>query len=203
MASIDSYLDRACARLRANPAEVEDLRREIRAHLEDLIEQYCAEGMSRPEAAERAIAWLGKAEQIQTGLGAVFHGDPEWVRRLKGMAVGGLLGAVLPLLVPFAGHATTADATLGAASGVCIGLLSASRSRLVAGFAIGSLTWFAATVGSLAALAVSSTVPASSPLQLAHSVLFALVAGGAFGVLVAAGSALLLSLLSRSGSRLG
>ncbi len=202
MASIDSYLDRACARLRANPAEVEDLRREIRAHLEDLIEQYCAEGMSRPEAAERAIAWLGKAEQIQTGLGAVFHGDPEWVRRLKGLAVGGLLGAVLPLLVPFAGHAAT-DATLGAASGVCIGLLSASRSRLVAGFAIGSLTWFAATVGSLAALAASSTATGSSPLQLANSVLFALIAGGIFGALVAAGTALLLSLLSRSGSRFG
>ncbi len=30
---------------------MEDIRRGIRAHLEDLIEEYCAEGMSRPEAA--------------------------------------------------------------------------------------------------------------------------------------------------------
>jgi len=197
MASIDSYLDRACARLCANLAEVEDVRREIRAHLEDLIAQYCAEGMSRPEAAERAIAWLGEAEQLRTGLGAVLHGDPEWVRRLKGTVAGGLLGAALSLLLRFVGCTAPFDVLLDAGSGACIGFLGMSRARILVGFAIGSLAWFAATVGSLAAPAASGAALAPSPLESAHSVLLALLAGGLFGGAVAAGTSALLLLLSR------
>ena len=202
MASIDSYIDRVCARLHANPAAVEDIRREIRLHLEDMIEEYCAGGMSRPEAAERAITRLGQAEQIRTGLDSVYCGDAEWMRRLKGMAVGGLLGPTLSLLFRLAGHGAASDVLLGTASGACIGLFSTSRAPLVAGLAIGSLTWFAARIGSLAA-SLASNSGERFPLEAAHSVLLSLVVGGVFGVVVAAGAAALLPLLSRSRSAPG
>jgi hypothetical protein len=127
MASIESYLDRICARLSTNPAVAEDVRRELRAHLEDLVEHYCAQGMTRPEAAERAIAWLGEAERVRTGLGTVFRGDAEWVRRLKAAAAGGLLGVALSLALPVSGHGTVWGAVIGLSCGVCIGLLSDSR----------------------------------------------------------------------------
>jgi hypothetical protein len=197
MASIDSYLDRACARLRGNPAEVEDIRREIRLHLEDMIEEYCAEGMTRPKAAERAIAWLGEAEQLRAGLDLVHHGDPGWVRRLKGMALGGLLGVPLSLLLGLAGHGTAADMLIGLAAGCCIGFLSVSRSGLLAGLAVGSLTWFAGRVGALASPLASGPAP-DSMLQATHSVLLALILGGVFGLAIAAGCRGLLSLLSHS-----
>jgi hypothetical protein len=202
VASIDSYLDRACARLHANPAEVEDIRREIRLHLEDMIAEYCAEGMTRPEAAERAIAWLGEAEQVRAGLDRVHHGDPGWVRRLKGMALGGLLGAILSrwagaCLLPtgLAAHSAAGDALVGLATGCCIGLLSNSRSGLVTGLAVGSLTWFAAMVGALASPLASST-SSDSVLQATHAVLLALILGGVFGLAVAAGTRALLLFLS-------
>jgi hypothetical protein len=201
VAAIDSYLDRTCARLRGNPAEVEDVRRELRAHLEDLIEEYCAEGMSWPEAAARAIDSLGEPERLHHGLALVHSGDTAWLRRLKGIAVGAVLGAALSLLLPFAGHGTMPDFLIGVSSGACIGLLSTRRSGLVMGPAVGALCWFAARVGSLAALGVTS--PSDFPSTAARSVLVSLLVGAVFGGAVATGSTALLSLLSRSRRTLG
>ncbi len=197
MVSVEAYLDRVCDRLRGNPAEIEDIRREIRLHLEDLIEEYCAEGLSRPEAAERAIAWLGDAEQIRTSLDFVHHGDPAWVRRLKGMALGGLLGAILSPLFSFALPGPVAVMLLGGAAGCCIGLLSVSHAGLAAGLAVGSLTWFAARVGAVASFLASA--PATASLSEAtNSVLLALILGAVFGLAIAAFSTILLSLSSRT-----
>jgi hypothetical protein len=195
MASIESYLDRICARLSTNPAVAEDVRRELWAHLEDLVEHYCAQGMTRPEAAERAIAWLGEAERVRTGLGTVFRGDAEWVRRLKAAAAGGLLGVALSLALPVSGHGTVWGAVIGLSCGVCIGLLSDSRPRLLAGSAIGSLAWFAAGI---AAAAGASHPSAELPPQTASVLLASVLFGGLFGSAIAACVASLLRVLSRA-----
>ena len=196
MSGIETYLDRVCDQLRGNPAEIADIRREIRLHLDDLIADYCAEGMSRPEAAERAIASLGEAERLRTGLDLVHHGDRAWVRRLKGAVLGGLLGATLSLLLPLTGRSVPSDFLLAIASGVCIGLLSASRARLLAGFAIGSLAWFASRIGALTA-PLSTNSASQLPLEAAQTVLAALIIGGIFGTVIAAGVAVLLPLASQ------
>jgi len=196
MSGIETYLDRVCDQLRGNPAEIADIRREIRLHLDDLIADYCAEGMSRPEAAERAIALLGEAERLRGGLDLVHHGDRAWVRRLKGAGVGGLLGATLSLLLPLTGRSIPSDSLLAIASGVCIGLLSGSRARLLVGFAIGSLAWFASRIDALTAPLFSNSV-SPLPLEAAQSVLVALIIGGIFGTVLATGVAVLLPLVCR------
>lgn len=196
MTGIEAYLDRICDRLRGNPAEIADIHREIRLHLEDLIAGYCAEGMSRPEAAERAIASLGKAEQLRMGLDLVHYGDRAWVRRVKGVGLGGLLGVILSPLPGLVGPRTVADGLLSLAFGVCIGLLSSFRTRLLTGFAIGSLTWSASRVGALIAPFFTSST-SQLPVNAVQDVLAAVVIGGIFGTAIAVGTAVLLPLFSR------
>jgi len=196
MASLDGYLDRACAGLRVDPAEAEDIRRELRAHLEERLRDALARGASRDKAITEILARFGEPEEVLAALRAVHQEESWWAYRLKGMVAGAAVGAVLSLLLRVAGHGAALEAALGTASGACIGLLSVSRTRLVAGLAIGALTWFAATVGALAASGVGS--PQSSfPLQAMHSVLLSLITGGVFGMVVAAGATVLVSLLSR------
>lgn len=49
--TIEDYLDRICQGLRLNPARTEEIRAELRAHLEELAEAGLAEGLTPAEAA--------------------------------------------------------------------------------------------------------------------------------------------------------
>ena len=104
MTSIESYLDKSCARLWANPDEAEDVREELRGHLQDLIAEYVSQGLDRRTATDRALAQVGEARSLQSSFGRVHHGDPGWMWRLKGLAVGAVLGGVISLLLPLGGH---------------------------------------------------------------------------------------------------
>jgi len=196
--SIDAYLNKCCARLPVNPAEAEDIREELRAHLREVIESCVAEGMDGQAAGQQAMARFGDARSLHNLLERVHHGDLWWVRRLKGMVLGALLGVMISLLLPVGGHlefaarlflpawgdhVRTQSAFNGLVAGGLIGLLSGSRGLFV-GWVGGSLLWMAEYVGYFIISTASNIVPTDGGLHLFNSVLLSPVVGGVFGAVV-------------------
>jgi hypothetical protein len=209
--SLDTYLDRACARLQVNPAETEDIREELRCHLEDLMRIHSAEGMDSRHAMAATLRDFGDASNLHDCLDSVHHGDPWWVLRVKGLGLGLLLGALLGLLIPVGGHleyavrafplpagidASRAQIAVNAMlAGGVIGLLSAAGRGLLTGWCVGSLLWLAEYVVHWIAAVAGGSVGAGS--NVLNSVLLAPLLGGVFGAAVGAGSAAVLSYTSR------
>ena len=211
MTSIEAYLDDSCAGLSVNPAEAEEIREELRCHLRELTESYIAEGMDRPLATERALAWFGDSQRLHDSLSLVHHGDPWWIWRLKGMLLGALLGTVIALLLPIGGHlefairppmsalgdpARTQAALNGLIAGGLIGLLSGARGLFV-GWATGSLIWMAEYVAYFLTSAATGMAPPDGGLRLFNSVLLSPVLGGLFGAVVGSVCSMLQSAASR------
>jgi hypothetical protein len=194
-----------------NPAEADDLRQELRAHLEELVESYSAGGASRHEATDLALAWFGDAHRLHDYLDRVHQGDAWWIRRLKGLGLGMLIGGLLALLLPVGGHLEFVARLFGVPPGIdasrfhmlvnaliaggVIGLFSAGSRSLLIGWSVGSLAWLveymAYWIGSVAA-------GSGGDLSTMNSVLLAPLAGGAFGAAVGSGAAALLVLTSRA-----
>ncbi len=214
MASVEVYLDRACARLRVNPAEADDIREELRAHLEELIQSYRGGGVDRAEATDLALAWFGDAHKIHDSLDLVHQGDVWWVGRLKGMALGMFVGALLALLIPFGGHVeflarllpflTALDSSRvnlllnSLLVGGIIGLFSSGGRSLFVGWTLGSLIWMAEYTAYWINGVASNTAPADDSLNMLSSVLLSPILGGLFGALVGLITAGALSRLSRA-----
>jgi hypothetical protein len=209
--SIEAYLDACCARLAVNPAEAEDIREELRCHLRELTESYIAEGMDRPLATERALAWFGDSQRLHDSLDLVHHGDPWWSWRLKGMLLGALLGTVIALLLPVGGHLEfagrlpipvlgdperTQAALNGLLAGGLIGLLSRARGLFV-GWVTGSLIWIAEYVAYFIISVASGITPPDGGLHLFNSVILSPVLGGLFGAVVGGVCSMFLSAASR------
>jgi hypothetical protein len=209
--SLDVYLDRACARLRVNPAEAEDIREELRSHLAELVRTHVAEGMDRRKATAAALSDFGDASKLHGRLDRVHQGDAWWVLRLKGFALGLLIGAVLGALVPVGGHLEFAVSVFplpvsvdplrahilinAVFSGGLIGLLSVGGRGLLTGWCAGSLIWLSEYIFYwIAGVAGAAAEGGSSTL---NAVLLAPLLGGVFGAAVGAGSAAILSYTSR------
>jgi hypothetical protein len=206
-ATIDAYLDQVCARLRVNPAEADDMREELRSHLEELIASYSAGGVDRHEAIDLALAWFGDAHKVHDTLDLVHRGDPWWLSRLKGMALGCMLGAILIFLIPFGGHIEFLARLIPSLSdipaamlnallvGAIIGLVSSGGRSLFLGWVIGSLIWLTEYAYYwIMTIAENSTSELSGMLW---SLLLSPLIGGGFGAMVGIGTASMLSRLSR------
>ncbi|WP_172195664.1 FtsW/RodA/SpoVE family cell cycle protein [Saccharibacillus qingshengii] len=83
--SINAYLDRLCARIRAKELHPE-LRDEMRGHIEELIASKKDEGASPVEAAAWAMEQMGDADEIGGTLGQVHRPKFNW-RLLVPLAV--------------------------------------------------------------------------------------------------------------------
>ena len=211
MTSLDTYLDRACVRLQANPAEAEDIREELCSHLQELIQTHVAQGMDSREAMAAALTDFGDAGRLRDCLDRVHHGDPWWILRIKGLALGMMIGCLLGLLTPVGGHleflvrvfplpadidASRAHIAVNAMlAGGVIGLLSAGGRGLLTGWCTGSLLWLAEYV--VHWIASTASGGAGVGPNILNSVLLAPLLGGVFGAAVGAGSAAILSYTSR------
>jgi hypothetical protein len=190
-----------------NPAEAEDIREELQAHVADLTASYASQGLSRSTATERALIQFGDAARLHTCLDCVHQGDPWWLLRLKGLVVGLLLGGLLGALLPIGGHLETLVPALplpihvdpshahillnGMLVGGLVGLLAAGGRGILAGWCVGSLLWLAEYV-----LHWASSVAAGAPdpsVNLLNSALFAPLLGGSFGAAVGAAVTAILS----------
>jgi len=198
MDSLEAYLDHACPGLRLNPAKAEDIRRELRVHLEEGIQDAIAQGLSRAEAMARVLARFGEPERIRDALTQAHLGDPWWAYRLKAAAVGACLGAAIALLLPLAAHLGLGAALLGASAGDggrlplvtlglivggATGLLSAPRRGLIVGPAVGALVW---TIESVRVFVVSmgQALSSGASLQAFNSAVLSPIIGALFGVVV-------------------
>lgn len=212
--NVDAYLSRVCARLRVNPAEADELREELRNHLEELIQAYCAGGIDRREATDLALAWFGDPRRLRDCLDLVHQGDAWWVSRLKGLALGMLVGGLLALAAPIGGHlefiarlfaipagmdATRVSMLINAlVVGGAIGLLSSGGRGILVGWSLGSLVWLAEYVVYWMVNIAREPRGGDASLDLLNSVLLAPLLGGVFGALVGLSTAAALSGLSRS-----
>lgn len=209
-AAIDAFLDRACARLRVNPAQADDIRAELRTHMEDAIALHVARGVDPRQAMELAVEALGDVLKLHDALDLVHQGDPWWVMRLKGLGVGMAIGGLLAALLPIGGHLELATRGLGLNAvdgaqaqtlfnallvGGLIGLFAAAGRGLLIGWTVGSLVWLAEYLVYWTAC-VGGAIAAPTGDML-NSILLAPLLGGVFGATVGAGSAGMLSLASR------
>lgn len=208
MSSVEGYLDRTCARLRVNPAEAEEIRNELRLHLEELIEAYSAGGIDRREATGLALSWFGDPRKLHHCLDLVHQGDAWWISRLKGLALGMLFGGLLGLIAAIGGHLESIARIFALPPvieasrfallvnalivGGVIGLVSSGGRGLLVGWSIGALVWLA----EYAVYWMMNPVPADLSLNPLNSVLLAPLLGGIFGAAVGLGSAAALSFAS-------
>jgi hypothetical protein len=211
MPSIDVYLDQICGRLAVNPAVAENIREELRSHLEEAIATYEAIGASPTEATEHAVARFGQSARLFAYLDEVHRRECRWALRLKGAAAGLLFGCLLGLLLPFVRRlglfsplfsaAPEGPRVLpllnGALMGAFIGSLAITRGGLVVGWLLGSLVWLVeCTVSWVTGTMTDSYLPTQS-MTVFDGLLLSPVIGGFFSAAVGLSSAALVSLTSR------
>jgi hypothetical protein len=191
-----------------NPAEAEDIRAELHVHLAELIEDFRCEGMSRREAVRAALQEFGDIEEIRGWLDRVHQGDPWWVLRLKGFALGAAIGTALGLLTTWAGgHSDFLTRHLPVLPGIvnsmlvggAIGLAASGGRGASIGWALGSLVWLAQSLALWAGGIAAHGTPPEGPLALLSLVFLSPFLGGIFGLAVGLGTAA--GLLWLSGAR--
>ncbi len=213
MTGIGAYLDRVCYRLRADPAEAEEIREELRLHLAELIEDNQQDGLSRKEAIRAALDEFGDADALRDWLDQVHKGDPWWVLRLKGLGTGMLIGAMLAtaltLLEPLAplmgrlslhsgGDLGRAQAAInGMLLGAVAGLICAGGRRFYAAWLLGSLTWLIEYLTYWVRTVTDGGALPDGGMAMMNAVLLAPVVGGVFALAIGAGTAAILSFVSR------
>ncbi len=209
--SVSAYLDAVCQRLRAGPAEAEDIREELQAHLEELTRLYASQGATPTEALDRALAQFGEAVRIGDTLDLVHEGDAWWLWRVKGLVLGMALGALFSAVVPVGGHLDFALSRLAlpgafelpraqmvlnaALVGGLIGACSARGKGLLIGWSLGAVLWLAEFVASWLWRAGGGT--AGSATSMLNSALLAPLLGGTFGAAVGFVSSAILAAASR------
>jgi len=72
MKEVERYLDHVCRSLGGSSSLRRHLREELREHLEEAIDAHCAGGMTRDEAAARAMEEFGTPAMVSEGLEAVY-----------------------------------------------------------------------------------------------------------------------------------
>ena len=92
MSSLDGYLDRVCGRLAVNPAVADEVREELRTHLEEAIGSASARGATREEAVAQALAGFGEVARVQAALQVVHSPEGVWLARREGPGGGGARG---------------------------------------------------------------------------------------------------------------
>lgn len=211
MASVEAYLDRVCGKLRVDPAEAEDIREELRSHLDEIVRERLGRGLSEGAAARFALAAVGDPVKLWGRLDRVHRGDAWWMRRLKGFAFGMAMGGLLALLLPLGGHLEFAARFIslpsaidparfpmlfnGLLAGGAIGLLAAGGRGVLVGWSAGALMWLAeSTVYWMAQAAGGDASAAGNMLE---RVLLAPLLGGIFGAAVGAASSAVLAAASR------
>jgi hypothetical protein len=211
MAGLESYLSQICGKLTANPAVADDIREELRGHLEEVVATYQAAGATPAEALAQALARFGPAGSLSARLGEVHRPECVWALRLRGAAAGLLLGGLLAVLLSVAGGggplsplsvAAPAGPRLlpllnGALLGAFVGSLAISRGGLFVGWLLGSLLWLVeATVCWVTGAMADAYLPGGS-LAAFDGLLLSPVLGGLFSAAVGIVVAGLLSLTSR------
>lgn len=212
--SVDAYLDRACARLRVNPAEADAIREELRSHLDELVGAYSAGGIDRREATDLALSWFGDPRKLRDCLDIVHQGEAWLARRLTGLALGAAIGALLALVLPIGGHLEFVGRLFAIPSGLdlsrvqvlvnamiaggAIGLMSAGGQGLLVGWSVGSLVWLAEYVFYWVATSVAGSASADGGLGVFNSVLLAPLLGGLFGAAVGIATTIAMSATSRA-----
>jgi len=211
VASVEAYLDRVCGKLRVDPAEAEDIREELRSHLDEIIRERLDRGLSEGAAARFALAAVGDPVKLRGCLDRVHRGDAWWMRRLKGFAFGMAMGGLLALLLPLGGHLEFAARFIslpplvdparlpmllnGLLAGGAIGLLAAGGRGALVGWSAGALMWLAESTVYWMAQAAGGDV--SSAGNMLERVLLAPLPGGVFGAAVGAVSSAVLAAASR------
>jgi len=210
VASVEAYLDRVCGKLRVNSAEAEDIREELRSHLDEIVHGRLERGLSEAAAIDFALASVGDPVKLHGCLDRVHSGDPWWMRRLKGFVFGMLMGGFLALLIPLGGHLEFAARLIslpafdpsrlpmllnGLVAGGVIGLLAAGGGGVLVGWSAGAMLWLAEYVTYWLAQAAGGD--ASSAGDMLPRVLLAPLLGGVFGAAVGAASSAVLAAASR------
>jgi hypothetical protein len=208
VSSVEAYLDQVCTRLRVHPAEADDIREELRAHLEERLHEAVTQGAGLVEAEERVLAAFGEAEVVRASLQSVHERAPWWLYRLLAGIAGALLGTASVLLLSLVQHAGVGALALptpaeGAAAGAAAGMLCWPGRGIAVATITGALAWV-----SLSYLSRISGTRRSAALPLDWlcafaSVVFSPVAGALFGATVATATATLLSMSSRLRLRTG
>jgi hypothetical protein len=194
-----------------NPVEAEDIREELRSHLDAIIQERLERGLSEAAATDFAIASVGDPVKLHGCLDRVHQGDAWWVLRLKGLVFGMLTGGLLALLIPLGGHLEFAARFIsfpaavdpdrlpmllnGLIAGGAIGLLAAGGGGVLIGWSAGAVLWLAEYVIYWMAQAVGGD--ASSAGNMLERVLLAPLLGGVFGAAVGAASSAVLAAASR------
>jgi hypothetical protein len=194
-----------------NPAEAEDIREELRTHLDEAIRGRVEGGFSESAAVDFALASVGDPARLHACLDRVHGGDPWWMRRLKGFVLGMVMGGFLALLIPVGGHLEFAARLVslpsavdpsrlpmllnGLLAGGAIGLLAAGGSGVLVGWSTGAVLWLAEYAAYWMAQAAGGD--ASSAGDMLQRVLLAPLLGGVFGAAVGAVSSAALAAASR------
>ncbi|NIM07260.1 MAG: hypothetical protein GTN69_08630 [Armatimonadetes bacterium] len=213
MSSIEAYLNSACSRLQVDPAQSDDIREELRAHLEELMQAYSAGGIDRKEATELALAWFGSAHKLNDSLNLIHRGDAWWIYRLKGLALGMIIGGLLALLIPMGGHFEFITGFFAIPYGIeasrlhilinalvvggVIGLLATGGRGLLVGWSVGSLVWLTEYVVYWIISVASDSPPVGASLSMLNALLLAPLLGGVFGAAVGLSSTAAQSIAAR------
>jgi hypothetical protein len=153
MNQFDSYIEQIVERIECGEEERDDMREEIRSHLEAARETYMKQGYSEEEAVRRSVADFGVADEIGEGLQRSLF--PYRKELLTFIGVGTLLYSTSGYLHSLSTHgeAHVIWVTLSIVLGTCLVLASmypaylANRKVLLGAILIG--TAFCATFGFL------------------------------------------------------
>ncbi|NGZ77965.1 FtsW/RodA/SpoVE family cell cycle protein [Saccharibacillus alkalitolerans] len=127
-AAVDAYLDRMCARIKAEELHPE-LREEMRGHIDELASGKEDAGASPLEAASWALAQMGDADEVGGTLGRVHRPKFNWRLLIPLAAI-----AAIGLLALFSAGAAYADGRAYAGLGSKQMFYYAVGSVLLAGF---------------------------------------------------------------------
>jgi hypothetical protein len=153
-----------------------------------------------------ALQEFGDIDEIRGWLDHVHQGDPWWVLRLKGLALGAAIGALLGLPICWlgghieflSGHLPVFSDLAGSAAGFiansmlvggAIGLAASGGRGASMGWALGSLIWLAESVALWVGGVAGHATPPQGPLAFLSLVLLAPFLGGLFGLAVGLGAA--------------
>lgn len=161
-----------------------------------------------------ALAWFGEAGKLNGYLDLVHQGGPWWTSRLKGWALGALLGVLLALVAPIGGHIEFLARCLPTAAlanstflctvlnafivGGAVGLFAAGGRSGLVGFSWGASIWLAEYLAYWVSFISRDAAAPDVTLATFNSILIAPLVGGVFGAVVGLTSAKLLSVSQRA-----